>query len=105
MNSTDAELPPQELDPIAQAILDFLCLQDPKSVVKPIEIAKYIVEKRKNRANVSGPWRRYLPAVRNQAKFLARNGRILIIRRGEPADPNTVKGLVYYQLVEPTTDE
>lgn len=105
MNSTDVELPPQELDPIAQAILDFLCLRDPKSVVKPVEIAKYIVKKRKNRANGSGLWRRYLPAVRNQAKFLARNGRILIIRRGKPADPNTVKGLVYYQLVEPTTDE
>ena len=105
MNFKDVELPPQELDPIAQAILDFLCLRDQKNVVKPIEVAKYIAEKRKSRANVPGLWRRYLPAVRNQAKFLARNGRIVIVRRGKPVDPNTVKGLVYYQLVEPITDD
>ena len=105
MNSIECELHPQELDPIAQAILDFLCLRDKKNIVKPTEVAKYIAEKQRSRANGPDLWRCYLPAVRNQAKFLARNGRILIIRKGKPADPNTVKGLVYYQLVEPIADD
>ena len=102
MRFTNNSIPPQELDPIAQEILDFLCLQGQKDVVKPVEVAKYIANKRIRRKPCTNFWRRYLPAVRNQAKFLARNGRILLVKGGVPADPNTVKGLVCYKLAEPT---
>lgn len=104
MNDAPTDLPPPELDPIAQAILDFLCLQDPPGDVKPVEVAKYVAEKRARRAATPNLWRRYLPAVRNQAKFLARRGRILIVHRGQLADPDTIKGLVRYRLAEPELD-
>ena len=100
MNDAVPKPPPPELDPIAQAILDFLCLQEPPADVKPIEVVKFVATKRARRAASPNLWRRYLPAVRQQGKFLARQGRILIIHRGQPADPNSVKGLVRYRLVE-----
>ena len=50
------------------------------------------------RAKPSDPpdlWRRYLPAVRQQALHLARQGRIAILRKGKPVDPNKpVKGVI-----------
>ena len=104
MNTAAPSPPPPELDPIAQAILDFLCLQDPPADVKPVEVAKYVAEKCARRRATPNLWRRYLPAVRNQAKFLARCGRILIIHRGQPADPDSIKGLVRYRLADPGPD-
>ncbi|WP_321394086.1 DUF3253 domain-containing protein [Emcibacter sp.] len=41
-------------------------------------------------------WRKYLLAVKQQAKHLARQGRISILRRGEPIDPEKMKGLVKF---------
>jgi hypothetical protein len=37
-------------------------------------------------------------AVKQQAKFLAREGRISILRRGKVIDPNKMKGLVKFSL-------
>jgi hypothetical protein len=95
---------PIAVDPIAQAILDCLCLQDPPADVKPVEIAKFIAEKRSKPGSSPNLWRRYLAAVGQQAKFLARVGRIQIIHRGVPVEPKAVKGLVRYRLVDTTPD-
>ena len=43
-------------------------------------------------------WRRYLQAVRQQATFLARAGRLQIVRGGKVQDPNDFKGLVKLRL-------
>ncbi|MEC8198924.1 MAG: DUF3253 domain-containing protein, partial [Pseudomonadota bacterium] len=43
-------------------------------------------------------WRRYLNAVRQQAKHLARMGRIEILRKGKPVDPNDFKGVYRLRL-------
>lgn len=38
------------------------------------------------------PWQGYLDRVRETAIVMAREGKIMIFRRGEPADPDTFKG-------------
>ncbi|MDA0656373.1 MAG: DUF3253 domain-containing protein [Proteobacteria bacterium] len=99
------EVDPSAVDPIAQAILDCLQLQDPPADVKPVAVAKFIAEKRSKPGGSATLWRRYLAAVGQQAKFLARLGRIQIIHRGEPVDPKAVKGLVRYRLVDTAPDD
>ena len=101
MSDAFSEPPPPELDPIAQVILEHLSLQNPPQDVKPVEVAKIYAEKRSKPGSPPNLWRRYLPAVRQQAKFLARAGKITIIDRGQPADPDSVKGLVKYRLGKP----
>jgi len=44
-------------------------------------------------------WRRRLPQVRATAVGLARQGRVVILRHGKPADPDTLKGV--YRLRAP----
>ncbi|MBO45051.1 MAG: hypothetical protein CMM28_15145 [Rhodospirillaceae bacterium] len=96
--SDSNELSAPELDPVAQAILEHLSLQNPPQDVKPVAVAKFYAEKRSKPGTSPNLWRRYLSAVRQQAKFLARSGKITIIHRGQLADPDTVKGLVKYRL-------
>ncbi len=44
-------------------------------------------------------WRRYLQAVREQAMHLAREGRLVILRKGKPADPShRIKGVIRLAL-------
>ena len=45
-------------------------------------------------------WRRVLPQVRATAVGLARQGRLVILRHGKPADPEGFKGV--YRLRTPT---
>ncbi len=101
MSDSSSETSPPELDPIAQAVLEFLRLQQPPQDVKPVEVAKFFAAKRSKSGTSPNLWRRYLPVVRQQAKFLARTGKITVIHRGQPADPDTVKGLVKYRLGKP----
>ena len=39
-------------------------------------------------------WRRWLSPVRNAAKALARQGRLVIYRKGKPADPDDFRGVI-----------
>jgi hypothetical protein len=48
-------------------------------------------------------WRRLTGHVRNTARGLARQGRLVITRHGKPADPERLKGV--YRLRLPTEDE
>jgi len=84
-----------KLDPIAEAILDALT---GGAVVAPDIIAKRIAETRAKPGDRPDLWRRYLPVVKQQAVFLARQGAIEILRKGKPADPNDFKGLVKLRL-------
>jgi hypothetical protein len=86
------------LDPVAQAILAALQADATPRGVKPVDIAKLIAAEKAGKKPPGELWRRYLPAVGQQAKFLARAGRIEILHKGRPIDPKEVKGVVRYRL-------
>jgi hypothetical protein len=46
-------------------------------------------------------WHQFLQPVRQAAIRLAREGRVVIMRKGKPADPDDFKGV--YRLGAPTT--
>ncbi len=85
---------PEQDDPVASAILQHLA--DCESAT-PQDVARFIAAQR-TKGDAPQPWRRYLPAVKNQMVHLARKGRIEIIRKGEPVDPKNFKGLVRIRL-------
>ena len=66
--------------------------------VSPNEIAIKIAKDRARDSDPDDQWRKYMLAVKQQAKSLARAGRISILRRGKPIDPNKMKGLVKFSL-------
>ncbi|MCP5381265.1 MAG: DUF3253 domain-containing protein [Kordiimonadaceae bacterium] len=66
--------------------------------VSPNDIAIKIAKDRAKENDPDDQWRKYMLAVKQQAKSLARAGRISILRRGKPIDPNKMKGLVKFSL-------
>ncbi len=66
--------------------------------VSPRDIAIEIADDRAKENSPRDAWRKYLLAVKQQAKHLARQGRISILRRGVAIDPNKMKGLVKLSL-------
>ncbi|MZR30531.1 DUF3253 domain-containing protein [Sneathiella litorea] len=71
--------------------------------VAPQEIAQAIANDRAKPSAPKDVWRKYMTVVRQQAIHLAREGRLLIIRKGEIADPNDFKGL--YKLRKAASDQ
>ena len=65
--------------------------------INPNEVAKAVA------TDVSNPegWRRELPKVRAVAIGLARQGRIEILRKGKPVDPEDVRGIYRLRLPHP----
>ena len=45
-------------------------------------------------------WRRELPKVKAVAIGLARQGRLEVLRKGKPADPDDVRGIYRLRLVK-----
>lgn len=93
--TTEEDVPEKEEDPVISYIL--------KAVEggKPVHPRAIAIEIAMDRAKESDPkdaWRKYMLAVKQQAKHLARQGRISILRRGKPIDPNKMKGLVKLSL-------
>lgn len=85
----------RDLDPIAEAILAVLATAPGNKPVSAEQVAKHIgdaASKKGERANPNA-WRRYFQAVKNQAFFLARSGRINIVRKGAVVAPEDLKGL------------
>ena len=82
-------------DPVARAILDLIEAQPPGRSVAPVDVARAVARLRARTGDPPDIWRRYLPAVRQQALHLARRGRIAILRKGKPVDPHApFKGVV-----------
>jgi len=88
-----------EEDPIVGYILS--AVSSGKDIA-PQEIAHAIAADRAKETAPKDIWRKYMMAVRQQAIHLAREGRLLIIRKGDIADPNDFKGL--YKLRKPNAD-
>lgn len=88
-----------KLDPVAQAILDQLAAIGRGESLDPVDVAKTYAESRRKPTDRPDLWRRYLTAVKQQSVNLARAGKIEILRKGEPVDPNHFKGLVKLRLM------
>jgi len=95
MNMDTEENTPAKDDPIAITILGALAGATSLSFK---DIAVKIADARRRPKDKPDLWRRYLTAVKQQAVFLARQGRIEIVRKGEVADPNDFKGIVRLRL-------
>ncbi len=94
---TPGEAPgePQRDDPVARAILELLETVPPGRSISPVEAARAFALTRARPGDPPDAWRRYLPAVRQQALHLARARRIAILRKGKPVDPHApFKGVV-----------
>ncbi len=86
---------PQSDDPVARAILELLETVPPGRSISPVAAARAFALTRARPGDPPDAWRRYLPAVRQQALHLARARRIAILRKGKPVDPYApFKGVV-----------
>ncbi|WP_259781243.1 DUF3253 domain-containing protein [Aestuariispira ectoiniformans] len=81
------------LDPVAEIILDLLEGMEPGKSISPQDAAKAVAEHKRKPNDGPQLWRRYMNAAKQQALHLARIGRVEVIRKGEPADLNDLKGL------------
>lgn len=77
-------------DRIETAILDLVHARGPGKSICPSEVAKEAFGQ---------AWNDYMRPVRQAAIHLARQGRITILRKGRPADPENFKGV--YRLALP----
>lgn len=97
-NTTQDDAP---RDAVAAAILQQLREAGAGASLSPDDVARAYAESRRRKSDPPDLWRRYLTAVRQQALHLARAGEIVILRRGEPQDPQApIKGLVRLALPE-----
>jgi len=85
-------------DPVAQALLALLAGGAPGATFSLMDAARAYADSRRRPKDGPELWRRYMNAVRQQAVHLARQGRIEILRKGKPVDPNNVKGVVRLRL-------
>ncbi len=82
-------------DPVARAILGLVEALPPGRSISPVEAARAFARARARSDDPPDAWRRYLPAVRQQALHLARRGHLTILRKGKPVDPHApFKGVV-----------
>ena len=76
---------------LADFILEF-CQSSPSDQIDPEDVAKAFFAKIATNVNIVR-WEGYLIPVRENAVKLAREGKIVIYRKGVPADPDTFKGV------------
>lgn len=97
MTSEPANSGAPALDPVAETILELLAAAAPDKSISPEEVARAVAAQRQRRNDPPDAWRRYLPAVKQQALFLARAGRLVVLRKGKAVDPQTAKGVIRYK--------
>jgi hypothetical protein len=96
MSEPDSNIPAQKAAPtlpLDEAILDVLVRNGP-GTLSPPEIAHLI--------EPDGDWHALLMPIRRAAVTLALAGRLVIYRKGKPADPNDFRGV--YRLGLPRAD-
>ncbi len=85
------------LDPIAEKILELLAGAAPHKSISPEDVARAVAEGRRRPNDPPDLWRRYLPAVKQQALYLARAGKLIVMRKGKPVDAQSAKGVIRYK--------
>lgn len=83
------------LDPVAEFILDSLAGH---GSMTPVDVARALGEARRRSSDKPDAWRRYMTPVKQQMLYLARAGRIEIVRKGEVVDPEDFRGVVRMRL-------
>lgn len=76
-------------DPIESAIFDRLAAAGPGRSICPSEVARELEPEQ---------WRRMLPRVRAVAIGLMRQGRLVIVKKGKPVNPEALKGVIRLRL-------
>lgn len=83
-------------DALAQKIMEMV---SDGSAVLPQDVAKSFFADHRRAKDPADAWRRYLNPVKQQMIYLARQGRVEIVRKkGEPVDPNDFRGVVRIRL-------
>jgi 1,6-anhydro-N-acetylmuramate kinase len=85
-------------DPVATTILETLAGLAEGDSISLMDAARAVADTRRKPTDGPELWRRYMNAVRQQATHLARQGRIEIVRKGEPVEPKNFKGVVRLRL-------
>lgn len=85
------------LDPVAEKILELLAAGEPNSSISPQQVAQAIADSRRRPIDPPDLWRRYLPAVKQQALHLARADKLIVLRKGKPVDAQSAKGVIRYR--------
>jgi hypothetical protein len=86
-------------DPLAIMIFDLCVAAGPGKAICPTDAAKAFARAREEDDLA---WRGHLTQVRARAVALARTGRLVIYRKGKPADPNDFRGV--YRIGLPRGD-
>lgn len=81
---------------LAEMMIDLCRKAGPTKTIDPGDVARAYAEKT-NATSVA--WQNYLQGVRDTAVALARDGKIVIYRKGAPADPDAFRGV--YRLGAP----
>ncbi|MCB9420244.1 MAG: DUF3253 domain-containing protein [Ardenticatenaceae bacterium] len=76
---------------VRETILHMCREAGPDGVVRPEAVARVILPNH---------WQTLLKRIRLMSKQLAVAGLLTILRKGEPADPKEVKGLIHLQITE-----
>lgn len=79
-----------ENDPLALTILALCAAAGPGKSIDPTEAAKAFARQREEDDLA---WRTHLPHVRSRAVALARQGRLVVYRKGKPVDPDDFRGV------------
>jgi len=98
MKSVSEPNPKLADDPVATIILSTLAGLAEGTSISLMDAARAVAETRRRPTDGPELWRRYMNAVRQQATHLARQGRIEIVRKGEPVEPRNFKGVVRLRL-------
>jgi len=76
-------------DPIEAEIFDQLSRREPGKSICPSEVAKVLSPEQ---------WQRQMGKVRATAVGLARQGRLVITKKGKPVNPDAFKGVIRLKL-------
>lgn len=93
-NTNDEE---SSVDPIAKIILVHLNKTESDRSFSPQQLAQVVADERRRPKDPPDLWRRYLPSVKQQALFLSRTGKLIILRKGKPVDGRAAKGVIRYK--------
>lgn len=81
------------IDPAEQIILDVLAARGPQKSICPTDAARALAGNPPDES-----WRRSLAPVKLAAQRLARAGKIEVLRKGKPIDPEVLHGVIRLRL-------
>jgi hypothetical protein len=99
MANESATEPEPGHEPLENVILDLCATAEGHRTICPTDAAKAFAARR---GDDDLAWRRWLTHVRAASVGLARQGRLVIYRKGKPVDPSDFRGV--YRLGLPRSD-